>query len=178
MSHELVAAGAQPQGPLFPGDFILVHRTGIIPGLISLRQRLYYPAQWTRWNHAAFVAHPDGSLIEALARAGVVHSHLWDYHASDYVLVHTDLCMADRRQAVAFAQSCVGQHYGWFTDLAIAISVAPPGKGLWFGLDGTEICSGLVAQALCRGPAIFTGNPGSVMPSGLAAYYRVNPTVA
>lgn len=34
MSHELVAAGAQPQGPLFPGDFILVHRTGIIPGLM------------------------------------------------------------------------------------------------------------------------------------------------
>jgi uncharacterized protein YycO len=123
------------------------------------------------WSHAAFCETPD-TLIEALTH-GVRRTPLQAYQPIEYAIVHTHLQGDDQAQAVSFAQSCVGQRYGFSTDLGIALRFLTPGRGLWFGMDGTEICSGLVAQAMVRGWANFLHNPASLSPSELGQYYGV-----
>jgi uncharacterized protein YycO len=77
----------------------------------------------------------------------------------------------DRAEAVAFAESQVGARYGYWEFLSIAISVLTGGKFV-FALDGTFICSGLVARAQERGKAIFV-DPDHTMPADLAKAYTV-----
>lgn len=169
---ESVPAGQDAQRPSI-GDFILVNRQGVVPGLIRLGQWLR-PSQrpWARFSHVACIATPDGELIEALTR-GVVRSPLSDYRDVSYVLVRAGLDEHDQAQALAFLQSCIGQRYGFLTDIGIALRFLTPGRGLWFGADGTQICSGMAAQMLVRGTANFKSNPASMAPAELGAYYRV-----
>lgn len=152
-----------------PGDFVLCHRRGFISRIIRwgerLRSRNYF------WSHAAIVEN-ENYLIEALIR-GVKRTPLAEYDNIYCCLVHVDMDRIDRRQAVRFAQNCVGQQYGFLTDLGILLRFLTPGHGLWFGMNGTEICSGLVAQALCRGWDIFPVDPAAISPAELAAYYQI-----
>lgn len=156
-----------------PGDFVLVERRGLVSAVIRLGQRLRKAQRpWARFSHAAMIVSERGDLVEALTR-GVVRSRIEDYAAIPHTLVAAGLDEHDQAQAVAFAESCVGQSYGWLVILGIALRFLTPGRGLWFGEDGTSICSGLVAQALCRGWANFPANPASMSPAELGAFYRV-----
>lgn len=150
-----------------PGDFVLLHRPGFVPSMIGLGERLRFGKG--HWSHVAYVITPI-EIIEALAR-GVERNPLSEYRDIGYVVVHTHMNPLDVEEANAFALSCVGQRYGFFTDFGIALRFLTPGRGLWFGMDGTEICSGLVAQALVRGTANFKVNPASISPTELAAEY-------
>jgi hypothetical protein len=169
MSYEICPPGVDATNPQ-PGDFILCHRAGFASSVIRLGERIKF-RPGANWSHAAFVETPD-TVIEALTK-GVVRTPLAAYRDIEYVLVRTGLVGDDRQQAVAFAQSCVGQKYGWVTDLGITLRFLTPGRGLWFGMDGTELCSGLVAQALCRGWKIFAVNPAAISPAELGVEYGV-----
>ena len=151
-----------------PGDFILAHRKGVASFLIRTGERIRLRSG-ARWSHTAIIVAP-GVLVEALTH-GVMQTPLAAYEHIEYVLVRTGLQGDDQRQAVAFARSCLGQRYGWTIIAGIALRFLTPGRGLWFGMDGTQICSGLVAQAQCRGWAIFPVNPSSITPAKLAECY-------
>lgn len=166
---EIVPAGQDATDPQ-PGDLIFCHRPGIVSALIRAGQRLR-PGD-SRWSHVAVVEGPVGDgtvgLIEALTRC-VTRSPLSEYRHIEYAICRTRLHGDDQRQAIAFAISCLGQRYGWGVILGIALRYLTPGRGLWFGSNGTEICSGLAAQMLVRGWANFPVNPASMTPAELAA---------
>lgn len=167
-SIELVPVGHDAVDPA-PGDFIVCHRPGLVSAIIRWGERIR-PGGDPRYSHAALIETPT-TIIEALTR-GTVRSELSEYRQIEYALVRTRLAPEDQAQAVAFAQSCLGDTYGWLTILGIALRYLTPGRGLWFGQNGTEICSGEVAQAQCRGWANFTTNPASLTPSELAGYAK------
>lgn len=150
-----------------PGDFLLCHRRGIGSATIRLGERIKYHQGY--WSHAAYIITPT-EIIEALT-GGVDRNPLSVYHDIDYALVHTALDPHDVLQANAFAESCVGQRYGYLTDVGIALRFLTPGRGLWLGMNGTEICSGLVAQAEVRGPVNFAVDPSSISPTELGRQY-------
>jgi hypothetical protein len=166
--------GEDPPSGMCPGDFILCHRKGFASALIRAGERLRDPANACRWSHAAMVVSEDGRLVEALTR-GVSATEVGSYRGTEYDYVRTSMATPDCVQAQRFANSCVGERYGWPTILGIALRFLTPGRGLWFGMNGTEICSGLVAQGLCRGDAIFPYNPASMTPSELAEFYLQPP---
>ncbi len=151
-----------------PGDFILCHRKGFASAFIRWGERIRFRSG-ARWSHVIFVV-SDTDCIEALTR-GVVRTPLSAYATTDHEVVPTSLQNADLDQAIAFAQSCVGQEYGWMDIFGCALRFLTPGRGLWFGMNGTEICSGLVGQCLVRGWAIFKVNPSSMSPAELAEAY-------
>lgn len=154
--------------PVRPGDILFAHRKGFISRVIGLGERIRFGDG--HWSHCAFVETPD-TLIEALAH-GVVRTPLNDYREIEYKVVHTNLEPLDIAQAVAFAQSCIGQEYGFGIIFGIILRYLTPGRGLWFGMNGTEICSGLTAQAEVRGWANYPWNPASCSPTELWKYYE------
>ncbi len=150
-----------------PGDFILCHRKGFASAAIRLGERIRFKRGLV--SHAAF-CEDSTTLIEALTHA-VVRTPLTAYDHIEYWIVRMHLHPVDQDQIVTFAMSCVGQHYGFLTDLGIALRFLTPGSGLWFGMNGTEICSGLVAQAMVRGWDNFPVNPAAMSPQELYDYY-------
>ena len=159
-----------------PGDFILTHGGKLYDRLTQWAQslRMYGKARkYTRWNHAALIVDADGSIIEADG-PGVCLAHLSKYQPTEYYLVHIEASDEDRGEEVAFARSCLGQPYGRLTICSIFLSLLT-GTTLAFGLDGTEICSGLVAQALVRTNVIFDKDPTHIMPADLAKHFSVEP---
>lgn len=148
----------------------LVHRGIRVAQTIRFRGER---RQFAYWNHAALVVGTKGEIIEAQARYGVRLSSLdVEYADRHYVIVDSCQSSEDRDEMVAFAASCVGQEYGFLTIIGLLGWVLFGGK-LIIGLDGTEICSGLVAQALVRGTANFPKMPSMCMPADLAEYYDV-----
>jgi uncharacterized protein YycO len=159
-----------------PGDFILTHRHRPYSFVISHGQKLRFKGPdrpYAHWSHAAMIENPSGGIIEALGK-GVVRNTLQEYKRVEYHYVHVDMDPHDRAQAVAFAQACIGQEYGWGNILGLAFTLAT-GSKLQFGFNGTEICSGLVARALERGDFIFPKAPNTMMPADLASYFQVTP---
>lgn len=153
-----------------PGDVLLCHRKGLVSGIIRAGERIRFKSG-ARWSHVAFVDTPT-TVIEALTH-GVKRTPLVSYQGTDCILIRTHMTDADASQATAFADSCIGQEYGALTIAAIGLRFLTPGRGLWLGTNGTEICSGLVGQALVRGWANFPVNPASLTPAEIAEYYRV-----
>jgi len=121
------------------------------------------------------IVNEDGTLVKALVWPGVVKSNLSKYRDTEYHLVRVSSAQGDRGQAVAFANYCVNQNYGLLTIIAIAFSL-PFGLKFTFGIEGQEICSGLVARALERMGEIFSDEPWHLPPAGLAEHFKVQPT--
>lgn len=160
-----------------PGDFILTHADGPFSRLIRLGQRLRIHGDdriYAHWSHAALVVSENGDLIEA-NQPGVIRSHVDDYREMEYVVVHTGAAAEDRRQVVAFAEWCLDHlDLGRLIFFSIGVSVLT-GRKLSFFVDGTTVCSGLVARAQERAGAIFSRSPTHIMPADLAKYYGVRP---
>jgi hypothetical protein len=153
------------------GDFILVHGTGWMAKMVGFGEYIRFRNGY--WRHAAYCESPT-VLIEALPPR-VRFTPLANYRGVDYVHVQTGMRHRDACQANAFARGCVGQEYGFITDAGIFMRFCTPGSGLWFGVNGTRICSGLVAEAETRGWAVFKGNPSSLSPTELGREYDVPP---
>lgn len=166
---EIVPAGSNPVS-CRPGDMLFLDRGGLVSRVIKLGERLR--SGDTRYSHVAVVVH-DNYVVEALTM-GVERDPISKYKDVEYALVHTRLDPLDQAQAVGFAVSCVGYKYGWTEILGIVLRYLTPGRGLWFGMNGTEICSGLAAQAQVRGWANYYTNPSSITPAELIAYYERN----
>jgi hypothetical protein len=163
---ERVPAGENAAG-VMPGDFILCHRRGFVAWMIRLGERLRLHRADV--SHAAFCEDAD-TLIEALTH-GTTRTPLNAYRDIEYWIVRALLVGDDAEQAVVFARTCLGATYGFVTDLGIALRFLTPGRGLWFGMTGTEICSGLVAQTQVRGWAIFPVEPAAISPQELFDFY-------
>lgn len=153
-----------------PGDFILCHRKGLMSAIIRTGERIKFRSG-SRWSHAAFVETSD-TLIEALT-GGVTRTPLAAYRNIEYVLVRTHLAPQDAAQAVKFAQSCLGNPYGYIDAIGLGLRFLIPGRGLWFGTIGTNICSGLVASTQVRGWKIYTVEPASISPAELAQEHGI-----
>lgn len=159
-----------------PGDFILTHRNRPYSWLVSHGQRLRFTGDlrpFSHWSHVALISDENGGLIEALS-SGVKVNTLDEYKHVEYHYVSVGMDDHDRAQAVAFAQSCLGQEYGWAEICGLAFCLLT-GSRLQFGFNGTEICSGLVARSLERGPFIFPKSPNTMMPADLALYFDITP---
>lgn len=159
-----------------PGDIVLTHGHSLIHKGIRFAQNIRFRGERRRfayWNHAAVVVGKHGEIIEAQARYGVRKASLAvEYADLHYDVVDVKQTQADRDEIVAFAESCLGQDYGFLTIISLMMWTSFGGKFI-FGLDGTEICSGLAAQAQVRGTANFPRMPSMMMPADLAEYYEV-----
>lgn len=161
-----------------PGDFILTHGNAWLNKCVQIGQRLRFRGpdrKYAHWDHTAIIVDENGGLIEA-ATSGVHLVNLADYKDVEYHLVSlgTAVNSTDRAEAVAFAKWSLQEKYGWLTIVCIGIGLLTGGK-LTFGFEGQQICSGLVARAMERTPAIFDRNPEDIMPADLAKYYRTAP---
>ena len=160
------------------GDFILTHGNDLFGHLIRFGQALKFHGddrKYTYWSHAALVIDEQGTLIEALSQ-GVCRTNISHYTPAEYHLVRLGSTTndEDRTEAVRFAQTVVGDTYGWLTIVNIALRLLTGGK-LAFEIDGQFICSALVARSMERTRAIFSHNTESIMPADLAKYYQVEP---
>jgi len=174
---EVTRYGPGEAAPSFaPGDFLLTHSAGVVPAAIRLGEALRCHGRrkvYAHWSHAALVTGADGSLIEAGGH-GVGRGNVSEYTPTEYHLVHIDATDADRVEMVDFAIACVGKPYGFVTIACIIMRIVT-GLRWTFGVDGTYICSGLVAHALGRGTFIFAKDPDGMWPSDLAEAFAVIP---
>lgn len=159
------------------GDFLLTHGDAWTSRLIRFGQRLRIHGtdrRYTYWNHTALVTSDTGELVEALG-SGVCRSRADKYAPRDYAVVHIEASEPDRAEAVAFAQWVADNHatYGFVTIASLALTLLTGSKFTFF-VDGSFICSGLVARAMERTAAIFSRDPVHIMPADLAKYYAVN----
>lgn len=163
------------------GDFLLTHGTYLTSKLIRFGQRLRYDERYARWNHAALVIGEDGSIAEALSK-GVVKNNITDYRGKDYYLVRLQgVSDEDREQMMAFAHAVLHSEdrteYGWLTIVSIIFTLLTTSRAV-FGMVGTAICSGFVADALVRTGVIFDKPPSHMMPADLAQKYLSAPQAA
>ena len=163
-------------GQFQPGDFILTHGSSFFSKLIRFGQGLRFLGRnrgYARWSHAALIVSEDGEIIEAIG-AGVCKGNLREYIPVEYHLVRigSRADYRDRVQMVRFAESCLGQEYGFTTCISIALSLLT-GVKFRFGFDGQYICSGLVARALERTDEILPRSPSHTLPADLAKHFEV-----
>jgi len=176
-SHTRAEAGLEaPMAAYQPGDFVLVKSKTFQSKLIRIGQWIRFRGNDRRyidWSHAAMIVGEDGSLVEAVG-TGVRRENLSHYQDDEYAIVNIDALVEppDRAEVVAFAEWCVGERYGYLTILSIAIAMLTGSKFI-FGIDGQNVCSGLVARALERTRAIFQRASSHVSPADLAKMFDV-----
>ena len=147
--------------------------------MIRVGERLRYRGRnrkFAYWNHAALFTDENGGIIEAVG-SGVKSGNISKYISIDYHVVRLDsVSDEDREHEVEFARDCVARHekYGRLTLISISLALLF-GCRLSFGIDGQEICSGLVGRALERTGEIFEMEPWHMMPADLALAYQVEP---
>jgi uncharacterized protein YycO len=168
-----IAAG-QPAPPTVAGDFVLTHGSTLLhKGIRAVQAVRFRGARRTfaYWNHVAMIVGPAGEIVEAHA-SGVRRANLnVEYLPCDALIIRLSAGRDDRRQAIAFAESCIGNSYSFVSILGL-IAWTIFGGRLIIGLDGTEMCSGLVGQALCRYGTIFPLNPAMLLPAHIAEFYN------
>jgi uncharacterized protein YycO len=167
--------GDGPPPVVKPGDFLLHHSSAFHSQLIRFGQGLRFHGKsrtFAYWNHASFVATPT-KLIEAIG-TGIVVSPLDKYAQSNFAIVRPDSWNdRDIAQAVRYAFQQVGAKYGFLTLVSCGLHMLTGGK-LVIGLDGTQICSGLVARCLERGDTVFEHHaPATITPADLARHFTV-----
>lgn len=156
------------------GDFVLVWEDEWNHRLIRFGQSWRVRGddrRYVQWTHAAVIVSDDGMLVEAVG-TGVQRVHLDSYRGFHTRLCRLDASEEDRDQVVAFAEQAYRARgpYGRFTIASIAL-ITLTGCRFSFFVDGTYICSGLVARCLERTAAIFSRDPGHMTPADLAKYY-------
>lgn len=155
-----------------PGDFLLTHRKHLISRLIRVAQKIRgRERRYSYWSHAAVIVDQAGTLVEAETK-GVVKSPLSKYQPAEYHLVSLGSSAdgRDRQQVVAFAESVVGQPFGYLDMFSVGLSLLTGAK-LNVSYESHLMCSALVARALERTSAIFDDEPAHMLPADLARYY-------
>ena len=162
-----------------PGDFILTHRRHLVSRLIRVAQKIRGRERtYSYWSHAAVIVSGDGDLVEAETR-GVVRTNLARYASREYHLVRLGDSAddRDRRQVVAFAESLVGQPFGFLDLFSVGLSLLTGAK-INVSYESHLMCSALVARALERTSAIFGDEPAHMLPADLARYYGAEAPAA
>jgi uncharacterized protein YycO len=159
-----------------PGDIILVRDKGWLGLLIRCIECIRYRAAedqpYNYWSHAALVTSSAGHLVEVNPR-GVVRSHIRLYRNRHYHYVRLDLPDAERKAAVEFARSCLGQKYSVRNLALLGANIA---LGDRIGMpDSGQGCVSLVARALQEAGICFDRKPTDMMPADLAKRFGVTP---
>lgn len=125
-----------------PGDLLLVHSDAPFNRLIKFGEWLHRKnaSCWT--THIGCIVSEAGDTIEAEAK-GVIRSNV-SAHAQSKV-IDTGFTDEQRARAVAFAESCVGDEYGFLTLASIALHLLLPFP-LSFKSSKSLICSELGAR--------------------------------
>ena len=151
-----------------PGDILLVHSSSIQSKLIQISTK-----SW--WNHCA-IAVSAVVLVEAVG-SGVKTAPIDSYAAlpADATRwIDTGRTDGQRALAVAYALSRVGRKYNRVEISSIALGIVSGWK-FTFGVDGADICSGLVGEALERAGVTFSKDGQNLTPADLAAFYAITP---
>ncbi|HVD00143.1 MAG TPA: YiiX/YebB-like N1pC/P60 family cysteine hydrolase [Candidatus Dormibacteraeota bacterium] len=162
-----------------PGDFILTHRRHLVSRMIRIAQKIRgRERKYSYWSHAAVIVDRDGSLVEAETH-GVVRTNLSKYQEREYHLVRIgdSADQRDRAQVAAFAESLVGQPFGFLDLFSVGLSLLTGAK-VNVSYESHLMCSALVARALERTSAIFGDEPAHMLPADLARYYGVEAPAA
>ena len=155
-----------------PGDFILTHGHHPVSRMLRLAQKVRgRERKYSYWSHAAVIVDGDGSLVEAESR-GVIRSPLSKYQPAEYHVVHlgSSADERDRRQVAAFAESLIGQPFGFLDMFSVGLSLFTGAK-VNISYASHLMCSALVARALERTSAIFPDEAAHMLPADLARYY-------
>jgi uncharacterized protein YycO len=163
-------APGEEAADLRSGDFILTHRAGIVPNLISVAERRRYGAEG-HWTHCALVVDEDGALVEAEAM-GVVRSPLSKYRPRQYRVVRSsaDMTESGRLRAVDYALAQVGKSFGFLVMLSLLAWLLTGARVRWVREDH-QICSGLLAHALQLGGIELETDPTFTLPADLAQHF-------
>lgn len=147
-----------------PGDFLLTHGTSVLDRLIQLTTR-------SRWNHAAALVSEAGDLIEA-TDTGIARSRIGLVTDEFYVVEFANLDDGHRRNGVAFLNDLIerGDLYGWWTYPTIFLKTLTRSR-LVIEMDGTDICSELVARMLEHMGIILPMRPALVAPADLYNWF-------
>lgn len=161
-----------------PGDFILTHRHRLFAGLISLAQKRRFKgpdAPYAHWSHAALIVSRDGLLVEA-ETMGVIRSPIAKYRDDEYHLVRLgdEFPPDGRSRAVAYAESQVGQAFGYSDMIGAALHLLFGWQMRWVRRNH-EICSSLVVKALQQGGLLRDRDPTLTLPADLAKAFGVKP---
>ena len=162
-----------------PGDFILTHSPHLISRLIRLAQKIRgRERRYSYWSHAALIVDREGTLVEAESK-GVIRSPLSKYTPREYHLVHLGDSADghDREQVVAFANSVVGQPFGFLDLISVGLSLLTGAK-VNISYESHLMCSALVARALERTSALFDDEPAHMLPADLARHYGAQAPAA
>lgn len=155
-----------------PGDFILTHRQHLVSRMIRVAQKIRgRERKYSYWSHAAVIVDRDGSLVEAETR-GVVRTNLAKYQEREYHLVRIgdSADQRDRAQVAAFAESLVGQPFGFLDLFSVGLSLLTGAK-VNVSYESHLMCSALVARAMERTSALFDDEPAHMLPADLARHY-------
>ena len=158
-----------------PGDFILTHRHRLFAALITVAQRRRFrgpDARFAHWSHAALIVGPDGSLVEA-ETMGVTRSSITKYRDDEFEVVRLgrDFTPECREAAVAYAESQVGQAFGYLDMVAAALHLLFGWPLRWVRRNH-EICSSLVVKALQHGGRLGGFDPPTTLPADLAKAFE------
>lgn len=151
-----------------PADILLVHST-------DLQSRLIQTGTGSWWNHVC-IAVSAVVLVEAVG-SGVTQRPITQYDAlpPDCTRwIDTGRTDDQRALAVAYALSRVGRKYNRAEIASIALGIVSGWK-FTFGVDGADICSGLVGEALERAGVTFSKDGQNLTPGDLAAFYAITP---
>jgi hypothetical protein len=130
-------------------------------------------AEFWRWTHAALVVSAHGAIVEAVGN-GVVVGHLENYRDADYHYVAVQLDSAQRRAAIQFAASRVGNAYNRVAIARFSVSTVT-GRRIPLKASSPDICAGLVAQALGLGLMNSKRSRPIVTPCDLARRLDIRP---
>jgi uncharacterized protein YycO len=168
-----------PAGNIYagaPGDFFLTVKTSKMFKLISWGQKIRFRgdlARFAKWNHAGLIVGGKGEIVEATHK-GVTVGNISQYFDREYIVVTPKVSTQnDIIQEMQFAYWATGKPYGFVTIVGLAIWSLFGGR-FDVSLDGTLICSGLVARALERAGYIFERDPSRVTPADLARHFNVS----
>jgi uncharacterized protein YycO len=145
------------------GSIVLLHETDWQSRAIQIATR-------SHWNHVALFT--AGGIVEALS-SGVVLSPFFKYQNHPGAqTVRVDA--PDWPLAEAYALSRVGRRYNR-TEIASQFCAQMLRSRFYFGIEGEDICSGLVGEALERAGLSFPVDGERMTPGGLAAFFGVVP---
>lgn len=166
------------------GDIVLFHGPNFFSRLIRFGQRLRFHGldnKYAYWNHVGIIVDFDDQTMEPViveAVASVRMGRLFKfYNTQDYdiKIIHIDkLSISERRQAVNYVNSQVGEKYDWVSILSMAFRCLFGGT-FSFGNPTAHICSGLVGEALERAGYDFNIDANFLMPADIAKYFDIQP---
>lgn len=154
---------------LWLGDFILSRSQTSQGKAIRIGQGFKYgfnsPA--VEVNHMA-MSLGGFKLVESLME-GVQRTSLVRYEDDYYAVVHTQMGQLDQEQMLSFVESVLSAKtgYGFLHMASILLTLLTPSK-IFFGVSGTEICSGFGAESLTRAGWIWDGPPAFIYPADVA----------